>query len=410
MNQIIDIIINVLIDYVHLLGKILIGTTIGSVIGGKIQLHRLSPYNGKTIASKNFVLGKVDSLEQEAIDYEKKEVLKPYILTLSNYVEAEDLKIISNNLKTVDIKRQPLLFLLFVGGMYNSQNNHLLFASNSSFGHEFLRLASSIYDRETGISLSGFEQQKKNAYIGRGLSRGYTELLASRLYHKKNEVEAYMNLVKFAQMIEFFFDNPKEMSHLYFTCNLPGLIKQLEEYASNKEVMQLIKDMDFAYVNGRYYSPFALLKSVQIQMKLYQWFQAKCKDEEKLSKFEKLACKNKVVSLLIKGKKLKLNRKSFIEVPKQVEVQSKSGEVSSALEKKEEKEIVLEKQPKISSFLDVLSEEEREALEEMLQVENITSSSLERQDPKLQKSILEDMKATLLEDNNQANMSPGKQL
>lgn len=276
----------------------------------KKQLKKLSPYTGKIIVSSNFISNKMNSLEMEKIEFTKKRVLKPYVLKLCHYVYPEDLKIISNNIKTVSIKRKPLLFPYGIGvaGVYIPKENKILITSKDSLGHEFLHFASSIYDSKRDITLSGFFHSRKNSWIGNGINEGYTELLASRIY-QKGDIRGYDNLVRIVQMIEMFFQNPQDMAHLYFSCNLPGLVDYLGQYIPTKEVLELIADLDYINFQDRMISPFGFIRSVQVQIKLYDWYKKSYKDQEKLKQFEELACKNKIVSLLIKRKKMKLYRK-----------------------------------------------------------------------------------------------------
>ena len=57
-----------------------------------------------------------------------------------------------------------------------------------------------------------------------------------------------------ARMLELFFDDPREMERLYFTSNLPGLIKYFEKYSDREDII------DFIVANDRmlqYYHEFS---------------------------------------------------------------------------------------------------------------------------------------------------------
>lgn len=388
-------IIDLISKYAFVIGNIWFIEVAYSSILKPIQLHRLSPYDGKIIADKNFVFSKTGFLDKKLIDFRKKQVLKPYVLELRYHVLEDDLKIISNNIATLDIKRDFLLLPRGISGRYEPEKNRLTFALKEAFGHEFLHAASTVYDEKSDITLSGFAQKKGLTIVGTGLTEGYTELLATRLYHKKKKATSYKELVKFAEMLEFFFKNPKEMSHLYFGCNLPGFIEHFEQYASKEEITNLIIEMD-QFKMAPPLSPITLVKSVQIQMKLYNWFKSSCTDIEKLRKFEQLACKNKIVSFLIRKKKLKLSRKPPFDLKKTAVVQIQK--VSSDMESRQKTITSDPSNPPLQTdkkwnLDDILSTEEQSALEEMLKTTDMDSLR--------QRSILEEAKAMLIKQTEQ---------
>ncbi len=264
------------------------------------RLEKLSKYNGEIIAGSDLILSKINSISNEEIDIRKKEILLPYIQKLANYVKEEDLKIVYNNLRNLNIKYDPTLVASGCTGKYIIEENKLLYSSKSSIGHEFLHMASSMYDSDSKLKLCGFYQEKNGASIGEGVTEGYTELLASRLYNKNGKVEAYKSSVKFCEILEFFFDDPKDMAHLYFNCNLPGLIKHLEKYASRQEIIKLIMDIDnICTYETAFANPYPLVKSIDIQLKLYNWFSSNSNDFIKIDKLRKKICENKAISIML---------------------------------------------------------------------------------------------------------------
>lgn len=266
----------------------------------KYRLQKLSKYDGYIIADNNFIHSKINNISKSKIGTKKQEILIPYIEKLKNYIKEGDLKIVYNNLYNLNIKYDPKLVASGCAGKYIIEENKLLYTNKSSVGHEFLHMASAMYDADNNIKLCGFYQEKDGAAIAEGITEGYTELLASRLYNKNGKVDVYKQASKICEILEFFFDDPKDMAHLYFNCNLPGLIKHLEEYSTRKEVIKLIMDID-SIVNYEtaFANPYSLAKSIEVQLKLYNWFSSKSNNSIKIKQLENMLRKNKVMSILL---------------------------------------------------------------------------------------------------------------
>lgn len=296
------------------LGTIVYCNTLGISINRKLKLYKLSKYKGKIIIDQNDIFKKIENIPKDEINLIKGELLAPYVIKLREFIGDDELKIVYNNIKTLKTIRflSPYIFL-GATGIYDAKKNKIYYLSKNTLGHEFLHMASTTYDKTNNIIMGGFYQKKSKDSIGNGLDEGYTELLNSRLYNKKNKVQAYPGLVKINKMLELFFDDPKDMACLYFNSNLPGLIKQLEKYASREEIINLIIDMDNIL---NFSGGLGMIKGAQLQIRLYNWFAKKCEDPKKIEKLKILACQNKLVSLMLNNKKIKLYKDSPYNVNK----------------------------------------------------------------------------------------------
>lgn len=272
----------------------------------KIRLHKTSEYEGSIITEDI-----TDKKSLMKIDYEKIKQIIPLIEKLKNNVSEENLKTLYNNLNSLKVKRKLLLVMGAVGGFYDIVKNEIIYNVEFLLGHEILHMASSYYEKENEIELCGFRQRKEIALIGNGLNEGYTELLASRIYYKNGKPVTYKKEAKIARMLEFFFDDPKEMENLYFNHNLPGLIHKLESFASRDEVIKLINDIDsLTFLSKVPFNPTPTYNNIKIQLTLYNWFREKCTDFDKLKQLEDLVCENKMAFLAINKQKNKLHKEN----------------------------------------------------------------------------------------------------
>lgn len=250
------------------------------------------------ISSNEEIQKSIKSISPVGFDYIEKEILIPYMEKLSAYVTPEELKLATHRIRDLTVKRG--WFSLTAGGYYQIRKNLLKYYEKKSLGHEFLHMASSYTDKEKDIDISGFHFTKKRFSIGRGINEGYTELLASRIYNKKNKVSSYQNLVPIVEMIELFFDDAIDMRKLYFSGNLAGVIHKLQEYGiAENEIYCMLFEMDAMALS---LSP-SLSKTRLIQEKLYHAFMEKCQDEDRIAKMNALVKKDKILSYKIRNSK-----------------------------------------------------------------------------------------------------------
>lgn len=239
----------------------------------------------------------------------------PYIEKLKNYTKEENLQALYRNIKNVSIKKQSSIYLTPYSGLYNAKENKITYLDKTALSHEILHMASTYYDKETNISYIGFKQSKDKSYIGQGLNEGYTELLNSRIYNN-NKITSYHKETKIAKLLEFFFDNPKEMEKFYFKHDLPGLIHHLEQYTSRNDIIKLLLDIDQinSYSNS-IYSAIPTIKSIKVQISLYNMFEKKCTDKRKVEQFKKIVCEDKIAKIILDGQKVALKRKNILQKP-----------------------------------------------------------------------------------------------
>lgn len=310
-DVLVELILKNLQDSFTMLASITIGQSLTASMINKVNLKKMSEYDGLPIRECTFV-DSISSTEKNQIKQKNSDILLPLVEKLSTYTSEENLKTVYRNLISLKLEKRPMLLLVGSAGSYSPKNNIIKYSLISSLGHEFLHLASTYYDSEGNISYSGFCQRKDNFIIGRGLNEGYTELLASRIYNKNNKVESYKLEVQIAKLLELFFDNPKEMENFYFNHDLLGFVKYMQQFASTKEITHLLLEIDNIHNHSMVlFNPFRLYDSIKIRLKLYKLFVEKNRDIEKLKQFTDLICKNKAINMILNNKKMKLYKENI---------------------------------------------------------------------------------------------------
>ena len=241
----------------------------------------------------------------------KPKVIRKFLDVIGKNVSKEDFDNISRNLAVVKINsffNDSVPLSAKFSNFYRNPDHSIYYSFSYALSHELLHAASSL-PYVDGYSLVGFDHCMfvNNSWneIGRGINEGYTELLASR-YFNHNLVCGYYELVKIVKLLECFFEDPKDMQHLYFNANLLGVIKQLEKYATHEEALQIITETD-KLCNYNNNLTLGLILSTKLQVELYQIF-SRCDDREKVEEFRKKVCSNLIVSAILNGKKFKLER------------------------------------------------------------------------------------------------------
>lgn len=276
----------------------------------KAKLQRKS-FRGEIKYSANSVLSKLPDFYKDEIDYTKREILRPYVEKLCNYISLEDMKLVRRNMRNLKVEKN--LKTLFTGciGYYDFITNEISYRKDKILGHEFLHMASTVYNQKNDVDFCGFSQSDAKNIIGTGLNEGYTELLNSRIYGVPLNEICYSDQVRIARMLELFFDDEKEMTHLYFSCDLLGVIRQLEKYAPREEIIKLIIEFDDFNVYSNYngISLSRIMSSIKISRiykKIYKWFSLKSDNQEKLIELEKIIKEDKIASIIVNKEKMKL--------------------------------------------------------------------------------------------------------
>ncbi len=294
-------------------GIIYLGYGLIPAVTSKLILNRSKRIaNHQTIVDIDFIQSKMNNKMDTVVDVSNRDTLVPYITILEKYLDDSDKRVMYNNIHSLEIGKIRFRFLFGVCGSYNSEKNRLRYFVQNNIGHEFLHMASSYYDSRKKVILSGFRQSYKGNSMGKGINEGYTELLASRFFNKDHKVRTYKKLVRLATLVEFFFDDPRDMQHLYFNHNLPGLVNHLSKYAKKEDVINILFKMDEIILlqGSPVVSPVLVADYIKTQITLYNWFMNSDFSVEKKNEFKKLICTDKMVKLLIDNWGIKLNRNS----------------------------------------------------------------------------------------------------
>lgn len=282
-----------------------------TLLSNKLRVKRLSK-TGYIINNQIQTPPHIDKLEVRNEIYN---IIMPYIEKLKDYTKEDNLQALYRNIKNVTLKKQSPITPSFYSGLYNSQQNKITYLNKTALGHEILHMASAYYDKETNISYVGFKQSKDKVYIGQGLNEGYTELLNARIYNN-NKISAYYKEAKIAKLLEFFFDDPKEMEAFYFNHNLPGLIHHLEQYTSRENIVKILLDIDqINSYSHSIYSAIPTIKSIKTQISLYNIFEKTCPNKQKVEQFKNIVCEDKMAAIILNGKKAALKRKNIFQKP-----------------------------------------------------------------------------------------------
>lgn len=301
--------------------------SIDSFITRNVNLHKASKYDGYTIVNPEQIKDYQNTAQiLEPTDFTKKERIKPYLEELKKHVNEEDLKTAYKNIATLRIRK--IYFMPFpISGAYDSKRNKLIFKKKKIIGHEFLHMASSVYDKTKKIILSGFCQRRKGAVIGVGLNEGYTELLNRRLFTELNgkRTLAYQTLVEVTELIEMFYEDKKKMSHHYFTNNLPAVIEELSKYMPKEEAINTIVEMDKILI--AYESSFGtadLKKALNLKYKLLDIYKQTHPNElEKITLFEEKVSQDMILQFKALFKEIK---ETFKEAKEKALIKSKNNE------------------------------------------------------------------------------------
>lgn len=301
------------IPLVGAFGAITIYTTRKVNKDKKIRLQKLNPYEqqGYIISNGTQIMNKYNTIvPNNTLDYRGREIVRPYMEQLVNAL-GNDVRLARKNFSTLRIEQDKTIKKTGAAGNYSGSENLIKYVTTKGnvLGHEMLHMASYMYDENTDTYHYGFMQQRGEAKIGTGLNEGYTELLAARMFNNGN-VTAYPRLVRIVKLLEEFFPTPQEMSHCYFTCNLPAFVQNLERYCTREEMKDILLRLDELYEYERVMtSPVAIAKETQLATKLYTIYERNFATEPaKVQAFKQKASENKLTSLAISGKKITTQR------------------------------------------------------------------------------------------------------
>ncbi len=198
--------------------------------------------------------------ESSEVDFEKcaQKLLGDSIIKFSKFMienyPKEYLINFYRNINCLLVNKKSLkLYNLLLGekfiATFSPRKNKITISNDmykSAIYHELFHLSSSSV--KNGDVFCGFSQKsiKRGVSIGRALNEGYTQLLSER-YFEDGLKDSYSYFVFIADKVEKIIGEHK-MSNFYFNSNLFGLIKELEQYKSEEEIMQFICGLDLLYM------------------------------------------------------------------------------------------------------------------------------------------------------------------
>ena len=178
-------------------------------------------------------------------DLEVREAIRNFVSTVSKHFTTEELTLLYRNLSSLTVERTK------DEDRYNILTNTIKISKISNIYHELFHLATAIYTKDSEIC--GFQQYNKTLDdgIGNGLNEGYTELLAER-YFGRDDVhnDSYRYEMIVARALEYIIGKDK-MKSFYINADLTGLIPELQQITSNKEIFCILNRLDFI-CNNRY--------------------------------------------------------------------------------------------------------------------------------------------------------------
>lgn len=234
------------VDYNNLVPIILCYNTDRRI--GKYCLQKRHKVNHR-VQVKN--LPKQD-LKYDGIDYDKLlsrkfcGAIMEFIEVILSEFSGADLTIFYNNINEVKTSSSKGYSFRYTEGYYDIEHNDMILEEDNyliSIYHELFHMASSV--EADGIYYSGFSQSSYTHIFGDGLNEGYTQLLTERYFGDIEDVRgAYKYEVFIAGKLEKIIGKSK-MYKLYLGANLHGLIEELQEYASNEEIIKFISCLDY---------------------------------------------------------------------------------------------------------------------------------------------------------------------
>ena len=237
--------------------------------------------------------------------------LKDIIIKFKEYIDKENLIICLQRLNGVqinyinilhDIKKYLHNFVSNEGSYIpkdNTINIYKIFDKKSVLAHEFLHMASTGDNQN-----SGFCTCLEDIWIGNGLDEGYTELLNKRIF--KNKKISYSYNVEIIELLELFFDNPKDMEYAYFHNNIYIVYQTFLKYGTKEEFFKLIQTLDNLIETD---IPFyQRINKTKTKIKLYKILK-RSNDKNKILNAKKLLDKDPLITIIHK-KNLIVKKKS----------------------------------------------------------------------------------------------------
>lgn len=246
------------IDYIsiiRMLRPIIYYYTTSKVIDG-YKLHKdFKPKNISRVSLPPELIQEYSDVDIEKLASQRfGEAVIEFAKLVMTKFPSKDLTNFYNNLNELKVepKKFGLQNLILRGNTaatYDAKKNQIQVDSDdytSTIYHELFHMASSTY--KDGVRYSGFRQSSLKsgiANLGKALNEGYTQLLTERYFGYIEEVRGtYEFEVHITDKLEKIVGQEK-MESLYLNADLPGLVNELKNYASEEEIMKFISGTDF---------------------------------------------------------------------------------------------------------------------------------------------------------------------
>lgn len=230
--------------------------------------------------------------------------LEEIILKFQNHVDEETFNTCQIKLQNLHINyfslindlKQYLQNFTYKEGSYSPDSNTIdiykIFGKTSVLSHEFLHLASS-----NGLS-SGFCTLLDDVWFGNGLDEGYTEFLNKKIFNAKHT--SYKHNIEIIELLELFFDNPKDFENAYFNNDIFTVYHTFIKYGTKEEFFKLLQNLDnLIETDIPFYQNIIKIKT---KAELFEIIQ-RSNDPNKINKFKDKLNKDYMFKILKKSKK-----------------------------------------------------------------------------------------------------------
>ena len=212
---------------------------------------------------------------KEQFSWKFKNDVEHFSEEIKNNFDEKSLNNFYKNITTLEIKTFSLweertVKKENIAGLYYMKENRIKLIRNNKgkpIYHELFHMMSNYGLDQDNTIYEGFLQvYDENSKLGTGLNEGYTQLLTERYFKDDiTDEPVYRYQVYLAKHIEKIIGKEK-MEELYMNADLYSLIKELEKYQNQKEILKFIKDIDNSLkLNELYEMPIGYYKEVICQ-------------------------------------------------------------------------------------------------------------------------------------------------
>lgn len=166
-----------------------------------------------------------------------------------------DLSLFEGNVKNLKIYKNISFFdyaIKLKRGAYDLVKNeiHLVNNNPSYIYHELLHLASTYFNKDKGIIVSGFSclfpRNGEFITFGSSIDEGYTEVLSKRYFEQSNDSVCYPFEAKWSLAVENILGR-NIMEVQYFNGGISELFSELLKYNSEDNIIDFLVNLDFLH-------------------------------------------------------------------------------------------------------------------------------------------------------------------